>query len=571
MREPLVTALKEANSALNAQLVSVRAQRQNDLDLLRDLHSADMQVLHEQHVLQLVEVQREVRLEVRLEVEREYAQRLHVLQLMVEKLEAEKRLARAQRFGASSEQGDYQARLFDEAEQSVREAVAEPATIDVAAHTKKKPCRAPLAASLPRVVIEHVLVSPTCACGTELTRITPVISEQVDVIPAQVFVLQHQRQRGVCRACNTAPVTAPLPPQPIPKSLASPGLLAFVGVNKFVDGLPLYRQSAGFARMNIHLPRQTLSGQVVAAGDLATPLINLMTDVLLAGNILAMDETRVQVLKEPGRAAESQSTMWVMRGGSPGREVVRFEYDVSRGKAVVARLLAGYHGYLQRDGYSGYAAVCARPEITGVGCFAHVRRKFIEALKALPEHDKPRGNRTHQGIAFITALYAIERRIADKPPDERKAIRLSEAIPILDRFKVWLDHAGVAPQGLLGKAIRYTLGEWPHLTTYCLDGRLRIDNNLVENAIRPFAVGRKNWLFSDTQQGAVASANLYTLVETARANALNPYAYLKLVFTALPKATTVEDIEALLPWNVAPGVLDEMLRVPTFTNVPVGC
>ena len=231
MREPLVTALKEANSALNAQLVSVQAQRQNDLDLLRDLHSADMQVLHEQHVLQLVEVQREVRLEVRLEVEREYAQRLHALQLMVEKLEAEKRLARAQRFGASSEQGDYQARLFDEAEQSAREAVAEPATIDVAAHTKKKPCRVPLAASLPRVVIEHVLVSPSCACGTELTRITPVISEQVDVIPAQVFVLQHQRQRGVCRACNTAPVTAPLPPQPIPKSLASPGLLAFVGVN----------------------------------------------------------------------------------------------------------------------------------------------------------------------------------------------------------------------------------------------------------------------------------------------------------------------------------------------------
>ena len=555
---------------------------------------------HETHALRLVEMRREVQCEVQLEVEREYvlrlvemrgamqlevereyalrlveaqrevereyAQRLYALQLMVEKLEAEKRLERARRFGASSEQGDHQGRLFDEAEQAVREVVAEPATIDVAAHTKKKPCRAPLAASLPRVVIEHPLASPTCACGTELTPMPPAISEQIDVIPAQVFVLQHQRQRGVCRACDSAPVTAPLPPQPIPKSLASPGLLAFVGVNKFVDGLPLYRQSAGFARMNIDLPRQTLAGHVVAAGELTTPLINLMTDSLLADNILAMDETRVQVLKEPGRAAESQSTMWVMRGGSPGREVVRFEYDVSRGKAVVARLLEGYQGYLQRDGYSGYAEVCARPEIAGVGCWAHVRRKYVEALKALPDKDKSRGNRTHQAIAFITALYAIERRIADKPPDERKAIRQSEAIPILDRFKVWLDNAGVAPRELLGKAIRYTLGEWPHLTTYCLDGRLRIDNNLVENAIRPFAVGRKNWLFSDTQKGAVASANLYTLVETARANGLNPYAYLKLVFTALPKATTVEHFEALLPWNIDPKVLDDMLRVPAFSK-----
>ena len=316
--------------------------------------------------------------------------------------------------------------------------------------------------------------------------------------------------------------------------------------------------------MNIELPRHTLGGHMVVGGKLITPLVNLLTDVLLEGGIVNMDETPVQVLKEPKRAPQSKSTMWVMRGGPPGQAVVRFEYDVSRGGAVVDRLLAGYTGYLQRDGYAAYKKASDSAGVIGLGCWAHVRRAYIDAAKGLPANAQKQATRTQQGIAFITALYKIEKRIHDESIEARRAARVAEAIPILAAFKTWMDTQLVPPTSLLGKAINYTLREWPYLTNYCLDGRLSIDNNPAENAIRPFVIGRKNWLFSDTQDGAVASANFYTMVKTAKANGINPYAYLKYVFTELPKAASLAHLEALLPWNVAAEKLAEMLRVPTF-------
>ena len=492
----------------------------------------------------------------------EFTIQLAAMQLLVDKFREELRLMRTRQHGASSEQGQYQGGLFDEAEQAVRE--MPPEVVHVAAHTKTRPCRRPLPADLPRFAEVHPLASETCPLGHVLTPIEPIRSEQLDIIPAQVFVRVHVRQRGVCRQCNTPPVTADLPPQPIPKSNASPGLIAYTATSKFVDGMPIYRQSAAHARSNIDLPRHTLGGYMVAGGELITPLVNLLTDVLLDGGIVNMDETPVQVLKEPQRAAQSKSTMWVMRGGVPGQAVVRFEYDVSRSGAVVERLLAGYNGYLQRDGYAAYKKVSAREGVIGLGCWAHVRRAYVDAVKGLPANAQRQATRTQQGVAFITALYEIEKRIRDQSADERKATRIAEAMPILSAFKAWMDAQLVPPTSALGRAIHYTLREWPYLTNYCLDGRLSIDNNPAENAIRPFVIGRKNWLFSDTQDGAVASANFYTMVETAKANGLNPYAYLKHVFTELPKAERVEDMEALLPWNVSAEKLADMLRVPSF-------
>lgn len=493
-------------------------------------------------------------------------QHIVFLQTTVAKLEEERRLDRARRFGASADRGDHQYRLFDEAEAQADDGQECESfeTITVAAHTKRRARRKPLPVDLPRVVIEHDLPESErhCECGAELKCIGTQTSEQLDVIPAQVFVIEHRRYTYTCRCCEGAPRTAPLPAQPIPKSLASPGLLAHVAVSKYADGLPLYRQSAMFKRLGIELPRQTLARHMIKAGALITPLVNLIADHLRGYDVLQMDETQVQVLKEPGKAATSHSFMWVMKGGPPRQPGVIYHYARSRSASVALELLGDYAGYLQTDAYAGYHAVVRTTPIIGLGCWAHVRRKFIDAQKALPKAQQSKGNRVQQALAFIAKLYQLEREIAEQAPQIKAERRQAEATAVLKRFKAWLDKQSIPPQSLLGKAIAYTLEQWPRLIVYLKDGRLAIDNNGVENAIRPFAVGRKNWLFSDTPAGATASANLYSLIESAKANALNEYTYLKHLFAELPKADSVAAIEALLPWNVDAAHLDRLLIKP---------
>ena len=478
----------------------------------------------------------------------------------VSKLEEEKRLARAERFAASSEEHPQYA-LFNEAEQ---EAVAEPdepadAQITVPAHTRKVPKRKPLPADLPRVVVEHDLDNKVCDCGTDKVRIGTKTSEQLDVIPAQVFVIEHQRHSYKCPCCEDAvPETASMPVQPIPKSMASPGLLAHVAVAKYDDGLPLYRQTKQFDRLGIDLPRQTLASYMVKCGELITPLVARMADHARTYDVMQMDETRVQVLDEQNRRAKSQSWMWVMRGGPPGQPVIQYAYDPSRAGTVAVDLLEDYQGYLQTDGYKGYTKVLSQPEITGLGCWAHARRKFIKAQQAAPK-GKPSG-KTQQILAWIGKLYALEKRLAETDAETRQAQRMSEAKPILDQIEHWMGKQSVNPQSLLGKAIAYLQSEWPRLVVYLQDGRLNIDNNLVENAIRPFALGRKNWLFSQSVEGANASAAMYSLIETARANGLNTYTYLKHVFTELPGLIEqAASLDELMPWNTDPEALEKYL------------
>ena len=494
-----------------------------------------------------------------------YQRRIVYLQTKLEKLEAQQRLALLKRYGVSSEQLSPQERLFDEAEQAVEAPEAE-TPISVPAHQKRKPRRAKLPDSLPRTVHEHTLDDPHCACGGELTVIGAETSEQLDVIPATVTVIEHRRLKYACRCCDAAPKVAPMPAQAIPKSLASPGYLAFVATSKYADGLPLYRLATLMARIGIDLPRHTMAGHMVKAGELLTPLINLMRDHLIGYDLLQMDETPVQVLKEPGKAAQSKSYMWVMRGGPPGKPAVLYHYAPTRSGAVPLTLLEGYSGYLQSDDYAGYNAVLRRDDIRGVGCWAHARRRFHDALKALPKAQQSRGNRTQMALNWITKLYAIERRIKDASAEERHHIRQQESRPILEAFKIWLDKQSVPPQTLLGKAISYVRTDWCRLTTFLDDGRIPIDNNAIENAIRPFAVGRKNWLFANSQAGATASANLYSLIETAKANGLNEYAYLRYLFTKLPQANTVADVEALLPWRVSNDKLQSALQTTQLAS-----
>jgi transposase len=464
--------------------------------------------------------------------------------------------------------------LFNEAEALAEEAweadtAAEaPDTVEVPAHTRRRGKRAPLPEHLPRVDIVHELPEAERVCphdGGVLERFAEELTEQLDIIPAKVQVLRHRRAKYRCACCGEHLVTAPLPTQPVPKSQASPGLLAYVATSKYVDALPLYRQAKSFTRIGLDLPRQTLARWMLACGELVWPLINLYRDALLALPYVHADETTVQVLKEPGRSATSKSYLWCQASGIAERPIVLFDYDPSRASTVPQRLLAGFAGYLHTDGYEGYNALVRENAITQLYCFAHARRYFVDGLKGLglnpaklPPKPPDKARRLLRGLEFIGTLYAIERRIRDKPPDARYAIRQRESVAVLERLREWVNATlpRVPPGTALGKALGYLDNHWDGLVRFLEDGRLEIDNNRAENAIRPFVVGRRNWLFSDTPGGATASANLYSLVETAKANGLDPYAYLRHVFTTLPQATTVADIEALLAWNLDPRALN---------------
>jgi transposase len=466
----------------------------------------------------------------------------------------------AKRYGPSSEKASPdQLGLFNEAEAAPESSPEEaaPEAITVAAHERRRGGRAPLPAQLPRVRIEHDLpeAEKVCACGCALTRIGEETSEQLDIVPAQVRVLTQVRFKYACRVCEETVRTAPLPPQPIPKSNASPGLLAHIAVAKYQDALPLARQERILQRLGVELPRATLAGWMLKLALLLAPLMAQLRAQLLAYDIVQMDETRIQVLKEDGRNPSHPSYMWVQRGGPPGQPIVLFHYDPSRGQGVALELLEGFSGFLQTDGFEVYTAIAAaRPGIRHVGCFAHARRKFDEAVKAGAKTGK-----AQMGLAFIQRLYAVERTLKDADPETRERERRALAAPILADLRAWLERSlpEVPPSSLTGKALTYLHRQWPKLRAYLDDGRLAIDTNACERAIRPFVIGRRNWLFADTPKGAEASAALYTFIETAKTNGHDPYRYLRFLFTALPAATTPEQLAALLPFNIAPDALPQ--------------
>ena len=468
------------------------------------------------------------------------------------------RLLRAQRFGTSSEQHPPpdQLGLFNEAEaKATVPADAPPETVTVGTHQRAKRGRRPLPEDLERVAIVHDLDDEAKICphdGHALVRIGEQVAEQLDIIPARLRVLRHIRPQYACPHCEQGVRIAPPPAQILPKTQASAGLLAHVVMAKYADALPLYRQSQIFKRLGLELDRATLSNWIVGLGSALQPLANLLHEQLLSGEILQMDETPVQVLKEPGRKATSPSYMWVMRSVAVERPLVLFRYDPSRAGSVPVRLLEGFHGSLQTDGYDAYQQVIRTHSLIGLGCWAHVRRKFDEALKAMK--DKPPDSLAAQALETIQRLYRIEAEGRALSFEERYRARQARSRPLLDELRQWLDEVRptVPPRTLIGKALGYLHDQWPRLIRYCDDGRYEIDNNACERQIRPFTTGRKNWLFANSVRGANASAILYSLIESAKANEIDPYRYLRHLFTALPRATTVEQIEALMPNRIDP-------------------
>jgi len=490
-------------------------------------------------------------------IEKTHRQALEARDLQIKLLTEQVRLLRAQRFGASSEQcsPDQLTLLLNEAESLAAVALTAPVSIVIPTHERTRGHRKPLSADLPRVEVIHDLPACEKVCaydGAALKVIGQDTSEQLDYVPAKVRVLKHIQLKYGCPCCDQSIKTAAKPAQLLPKSNASPSLLAHIVTAKYVDGMPLYRQEAQFERLGVPVPRVTSARWMIQLGvDKLMPLINLLNDHCAAQPLIHLDETPVQVLKGD-KPAHSDHYMWVRCAGPPGQRIVLFDYDASRSSAVPKRLLSDYHGAILTDGYEGYGAVAREQTLLHAGCWAHVRRKFDEARKAASKADIER-HRSDELLTLIRELYAVERMLKDQNATdaERLIARTSQSTSIIERIRQWIDtqRPQIVPQSLLGKAISYTHNQWPKLVVFLQHGHIALDNNRAENAIRPFVIGRKNWLFCDTQAGAQASANLYSLIETAKANGLEPHAYLARVFADLPAAQTVADIEKLLPFK----------------------
>lgn len=479
----------------------------------------------------------------------------------IEYLYEQFRLSRHKRFGSKSEKdlgGARQLSLFDEAmpPDNTPEIVEADEELTIPEHKRKKKGRKNLPKHLPRKqeIYDLAETEKTCSCGCALTYIGDEISEQLEVIPMKVYIIEHIRKKYACRGCEETMKQAPMPKQPIPKSIAAPGLLAHTLVSKFEDHLPLYRQEHILQRVGIDIPRATLSHWVIKCAQLLSPLTKLLLAHIHDYDVAYADESTVQVLKEPGRSAETKSYMWVLGGGPPDKFALVYHYAPSRAHTVPLDLLEDFKGYLHCDGYQAYDVLASKINIVLVACWYHVRRKFKEAQKVSPQD----GLGTY-AIQVIKKLALIEEKAKmDKlTPEQRYHLRQRHALPILENFKAWLDKQihTVPPKTLIGEAIRYTLSQWSKLVVYLQDGRLEISNNRTERAIKPFATGRKNWMFANSVEGAKAAAVIYSLIQTCQYQKIDSYNYLRYVLTHIPKCTTIEQLEALLPFNIDPALI----------------
>lgn len=459
-------------------------------------------------------------------------------------------MLRRRQYGPSSEKVPAeQLGMFDEAETEALSAEPEDGgdeTISVPAHERKRGKRLVLPEKLPRVEVIIDLEQNSCAeDGQSLKLIGEEVSEKLEIIPAKVRVIRTIRKKYACPVCQ-AVKEAPAPLEMIPKSNASPSVLAYIAVAKYVDALPLYRQEEIFKRIGIDLPRQTMARWMIEVGRKLTPLVTLLREEMLKSHYLQMDETTVQVLREDGKKAETKSYMWVQARWGPS-PIILYHYAKNRSADHPKHLLDDFSGALQVDGYDGYAPVVRQNKITRLGCWAHARRKFFDAFKSAS--GKSIGK---QALVYFKKLYALEETWEGKAYEERFAGRLKYSIPIVKEFELWMrgQQGKIAPESLAGKAIRYALGEWEYLMNCFSRGEYRLDNNTIESHIRPFTIGRKNWLFSIKPEGAEASAVIYSLLETAKANGLEPFDYLKNIFEKLPNAQSENDFLELLPVKI---------------------
>ena len=485
-------------------------------------------------------------------------------------------LLQQKRFGASSEKdmgSGEQMSLFNEAEWTADEAegqIPEPDMAKVAPpkKTKTKGGKLRMVSGLPKETIDFRLTAEEMACpecGGKLTEVRKTIRRELIVIPAQVRVKEYIDAVYACRNCQKNGIANPMHtgrgPKPLlENSLASASFASYIMNRKFVDGVPIYRQEADLKRKGIRLTRQTMSNWVIRCSEkYLQGVYDILKEELLKREIIQADETTVQVLSEPGRPADSDSFMWLYRSGAwdPESQIILYEYQDNRRKENPEKFLGDFHGYLQTDGYQGYNSVTKRQEdpAISVGCWAHARRFFCDALKAIPKGSSDTSHTNiDKAIAYADKIFAIERDndLAEKTPQERMQIRQEKALPVLDEYFRWVK--SFDPQHIIkGKfrdGIVYSRNQEEALRAFLLDGRLPCSNNAAERSIKPFVISRKNFLFCKTPSGAKATATVFSLIETAKANRLDPFKYLVYIFEKLSQDEDY-DLEQLMPWTEA--------------------
>ena len=508
-------------------------------------------------------------------------------------LEEEVRWLKAQYYGRSTQSADAadenpdQRMLFNEAEVLAAIEAADEAhrqrTTKIEAHERKRSAdsgRKAIPDHFPRIAIEHDLapdekMCTKCAVPHPLTRIGAEIRECYRFEPPKISVEQHIRPTYVCEELHEAPITAPAPPVILPKSMASPSLLAHVIKSKFDLGLPIYRVSQDLTRYQMNLGPGTLGTWVnTVGGEKVVPLINLMGEALLAAAFMHIDETPLQVLRS-NKAVGSDHYIVVRAGGPPGRRIILYDYIASRTTAALKQLFVGpegaYQGKFISDGLERYDDIATELKLLHFGCLQHCRTMFFKARK-VSQLPSSRTLANAAMVDYIRPVYQVEERIKTLreeyaargevlPLAEVQALRQGKSKPIMEKFKAWVDELlpGTPPNSALGKALGYTSRQWPKLVRHLDHPDMPVDNNYVERQIKSYATGRKAWLFAYDAAGAQASANLYSLVMTCRANEVEPYTYLNYLFEHLPAASNVEQVEALLPWNVK-AVLEEQTK-----------
>lgn len=498
----------------------------------------------------------------------ELKQRQNELEALVKYYEEQLRLNKHRQFGPSSERDELsgQLGLFDEAENTADPKLPEPELEDIHYTRRKRTGKTQDDISaLPVEVIEYTLpeserICPDC--GGVLRVMGHTVRRELEIIPAQVKVVEHKQEVYSCRYCENHSdhvpiVKAPMPEPVIKGSLASPSLVAHIINQKYVMHLPLYRQEKAFLREGLSLSRQTMANWIITVALFwLMTIYDMMKAELLTREVLHADETTCQVLHEPGKKANTNSYMWLYSTSWDAEHpIILYEYQATRSSVHPKTFLNGWSGYLHADGYQGYHNL--PPEITVVGCWVHLRRKFTDAYKALSADEKPKSV-IPEALRRIGTLFSLERRWKDLDAAERQKLRLEKSKPLAEAFYAWLDGLGALPQSPLGRAVTYAREQRRWLMNFYLDGRLELSNNRIENSVRPFAVGRRNWLFFNTQKGAKASAVVYSIIETAAANGLKPYEYLKFLFERLPNSTT-SLLPSLLPWSEA---LPDEIRAP---------
>jgi transposase len=455
--------------------------------------------------------------------------------------------------------------LFDELAPQSPPVEEEPAQEQETKNPSKRGRKA-LSSKLPRVEHPHDMdeADRMCRCGRCMVKIGEDYSEKLAMDPARFWVERHIWSKYACPNANCpctvdgsrpGVVTAKEPLPLIPRSIVTAGLLAHIWTAKFCDHLPFYRQEAGFQRVEVEISRQDMTNWTMKVSLHFEPLMELIEAAIREGPVIQMDETPVTVLELNKTGHSGKGYMWLARGGTRQKKAVRYRFAPGRGNEHAKAFLKNFPGYLQSDAMAAYDVVAQDGLVTQVGCWAHARRKFFEAQKVAPSE------LTKDAIGRIKKLYELEDQCRERAKreglDDQAFMKLRKATikPLLEELKKWLNAtaAETLPSGPAGKALAYTIGQWNKLERFLDHPWLTPDNNRAENCIRPFVVGRKNWLFHGNEEGAAASCRIYTLIETAKMNGLEPWAYLKELLEKLPEVRVSGDWESLLPWNLATG------------------